>query len=195
MSKVQCVHWILTPQSPNFNRFRSTASHCRDTGLSKVGMHRMTPRMTLITEVPKYPVYTGYSSPRPPFRSTTSHFRNTCLSKIGNAPNDPRKMTLSSKVSKVPYVHWILTPDAQISLRFALRPTVFEIQVFRKSKWTQWPQNDLNHWSIKSTLYRLNTHPRPPYFTPFRSTTSRFWGTGFSKIENAPNDPRMTLST
>ncbi len=31
------------PRGPNSNPFDSTASHFRDTGLSKIGMHRMTP--------------------------------------------------------------------------------------------------------------------------------------------------------
>ena len=40
-------------------------------------------------------------------------------------------------------------PEAQISIRFALRPALFEIQFFENRKCTQWLQNDLNHWSIK----------------------------------------------
>ncbi len=42
---------------------------------------------------------------------------------------------------------------------FALRPAVFGIQACRKSECTEWPQNDLNYLSVKSTLYILNTHP------------------------------------
>ncbi len=63
---------------------------------------------------------------------------------------------------------------------------------FENRKYTEWPQNDLKHLSVKSTLCTLNTHPRGPNFTPFRSTTSRFQDTRL-KIGNAPNDPRMTL--
>ena len=35
-------------------------------------------------------------------------------------------------------------------------------------------QNVLNHLSIKSTLYTLNTHPRSPNLIPFRSMVARF---------------------
>ena len=36
-------------------------------------------------------------------------------------------MTLITEMSKVPCVHWILTPKAQISLILALRSLVFQI--------------------------------------------------------------------
>ena len=36
-------------------------------------------------------------------------------------------MTLIIEVSKVPSVRWILTPEAQISIRFAQRLLVFQI--------------------------------------------------------------------
>ena len=56
----------------------------------------------------------------------TSRFWDTGFLKIGNARNDPR-MTLSTEVSKVPCVHWIHIPEAQISLCFALRLLIFQI--------------------------------------------------------------------
>ena len=58
-----------------------------------------------------------------PFCSTTRHFWDTRLSKIGNAPNDTR-MTLGTWLTKM---HWLLIPEAQIKVRFALRPAVSEI--------------------------------------------------------------------
>ena len=157
-----------------------------------------------------------------------------------NAHNDTR-MTFITEASKVPCVHWICTSEAQISIRFALRPAVFEIQGFlntemhpmtpewpkvlrcqrypvytehlprgpnfnplrsttnlfeiqscRKSECNEWPQNDLNHWSVKSTLCTVNTHNWGPNFNPFRSTTRGFWDTGFSKIEMNPMTPEWT---
>ncbi len=50
-------------------------------------------------------------------------------------------------------------PEAQISIRFALRQAIFEILACGKSECTEWPQNDLNHWSVISTLCTLNTRP------------------------------------
>ncbi len=46
---------------------------------------------------------------------------------------------------------------------------------------------------IKSTLYTLNTHPRGPIFTPFRSMPSRFWDIRSSKTENAPTGPEWHI--
>ncbi len=71
-----------------------------------------------------------------------------------------------------------------------LRYTVVENQ-----KCTKWPHNDLEHLTVESTLHTLNTHPRGPNLIPFRSTASRFRDTRLLKIGNAPNNPRMTLST
>ena len=50
-------------------------------------------------------------------------------------------------------------PLGQISLRFALRPAIFEIQYCWPSEMHQWSQNDLKHLTVESTLYTLNTHP------------------------------------
>ncbi len=50
-------------------------------------------------------------------------------------------------------------------------------------------------YKFTSTLYTVNTHLRGPNFTPFHSTASHLQDTRLSKIGNAPNDPRMTLST
>ncbi len=78
---------------------------------------------------------------------------------------------------------------------------LFELQAIsryrlvKNRKCTEWPQNELNLLCVNSTLYTLNTHSRSPNFTPFHSTTRRFWDTRLSKIGNAPNDPRMTFST
>ena len=111
-------------------------------------------------------MYTGYSPPRPKFPSVLLHdqpFSRYRLAKHRTAPNNPR-MTLITEMSKIPCVHWILTPEAQISLCFALRPAVFKIQVFQKSKCTEWPQNDLKHLRVKSTLCTLNTNLWGPKF-------------------------------
>ena len=62
-------------------------------------------------------------------------------------------------------------------------------------KHTESPPELPVEFNFASILYTLNTHPCGPNFTPFRSTTSHFQDTRLSKIGNAPNDPRMTLST
>ena len=62
-------------------------------------------------------------------------------------------------------------------------------------KCTEWPQTELDHITAKRRLYTLNTYPRGPNFGPFRSTTSRFRATRFSKNGSAPNDPKLNLNT
>ena len=59
----------------------------------------------------------------------------------------------------------------------------------------QWPQTELEHLTVKTTLYTLNTYPWGPNFSPFHSTTSSFQDTGSLKIGNAPNDPKLSLDT
>ncbi len=59
-------------------------------------------------------------------------------------------------------------PEAQISLRFSLPPAIFEQKKPRsifveKRKCTELPQNDLQHFTVKSTMYTLNTHPMPKF--------------------------------
>ena len=63
-------------------------------------------------------------------------------------------------------------------------------------KCTEWPQTELEHLTIKSTLYTINTHLWSPNFGPFRSMISHFRDTictMSAKIGNAPNDPKLNL--
>ena len=68
-------------------------------------------------------------------RSTTIRFRDTRLGEIGNAPND-LSMTLNIYMSKVPRKHSVFIPDVQRLVRFALQPSVLEIQG-RKLEFTE----------------------------------------------------------
>ncbi len=68
-------------------------------------------------------------------------------------------------------------------------------KVGENRKRIEWPQTELDHITVKRTLYTLNTYPWGPNFSPFRSTISRFrdiWCTKWAKIGNAPNDPNWT---
>ncbi len=226
VSKVPCIHWILTPESqisirfallpaifeiqacqnskctkwpqndlnhwsdkstlctvnthpqgPNLTLFRSTTSRFRDTGFSKIERTQWTQNYFNHLSV-KSTLYTLNTPPRGPnftsFCSTTSRFRDTVVWK-----SEMDRMTLITEVSKAPCVHRTLTPEAQISLCFSLRLAILEIHACRKSDCTKWPQNDLNHWSVKSTLCKMNTHSQGPNVTPFRPTVARFpdnWG-------------------
>ncbi len=67
-----------------------------------------------------------------------------------------------------------------------------------KIRMHQMTPTELEHLTVKNTLYTLNTYPWGTNFGPFCSTISSFWFTtctGLSKIGNAPNDPKMNLNT
>ncbi len=74
----------------------------------------------------------------------------------------------------------MLTPGAQILVRFALQLAVSEIQHVhgrRKSKMhRKWPKTELKHITAKSTVYMLLSKylPLRPKFSPFRSMISPF---------------------
>ncbi len=74
-------------------------------------------------------------------------------------------------------------------------------KVGESQKCTEWTQTELEDFTIKCTLYTLNTRPWGPNFGPFRSTGSRFryttctTCTRWAKIGTAPNDSKLNLST
>ena len=93
----------------------------------------------------------------------------------------------------------LLTPEAQIVVlvRFALRLVVFEIhvEVGDNQKCSEWPQSELEHLTVKRTLYALDTYPWGPNFRLFCSMIRGFQDTMLPKMGNAPNDPKLNLHT
>ena len=89
----------------------------------------MTPVLPEAFNFHKYPVYAEYSSLMPKFNSVSLYDQPFSRCNIV----DNRKCTqwpqndLKHLVSKVPCIHWILTPEVQISLGFALRSVFFQI--------------------------------------------------------------------
>ena len=81
-------------------------------------------------------------------------------------------MTLKTWLSKVPCIHWILSPKAQSFIRFTLRPASFEIHVRNVQNDLE---TDLEHLAVNSTPYTLNAHLRGPTFGVFCCTTNRFF--------------------
>ena len=142
-------------------------------GRLKSELHRMTPNWTLTLNNQKYVIYTIYWPHTLKSWSRTSCFRDTRSSKIGNAPNDP-KWTWTLNSQKYSTYRKYLTPEVQILIRFALWLAVSEIQGRQNQKFTEWPQTELEHLTINTTLYTLNTYPWGPKFAPFCSTTSIF---------------------
>ncbi len=113
------------PRGSKFHPFRSMTNRFRDTRSSKIRVHWVTPSETWTLNSQKYLIYTKYLSLRPNFWSIfsmISRFRDTTCTrsaKSGNVPNDP-KMNLTTSKSKVLYIHCILTPEAQILVRFTV---------------------------------------------------------------------------
>ncbi len=120
---------LKTPKAQISLSFNLRRAVFKIQGCRKSEMHWMTVERPQALNCQKYPVYTEYLPPNfTLFCSMTSYFRDTGLLKIGNAPNDLKHL----EVSKVPCIQWIHAPEAQISLRFALRSGVFEIQGCQK---------------------------------------------------------------
>ena len=105
--------------------------------------------------------------------------------------------------------NWTWTLNSQKYLMYTehlpLRPRFWSISLYdqpfpryklykvgKNRKCNDWPQINLQHLTVKSTLYTLKTYPRGPNFHPFCSTTSRFWDTRLSKIRNAPSGAKLT---
>ncbi len=134
------------------------------TGWSESELEQSTVTTTLYT-LNIYPWGPNFG----PVYSTISCFwdtTNTRSAKIGNASNDPRPI-LKIQQLKVLYMYQILTQEALILVLFALRLAVSEIQHVqgqRKSE-TEWPQTELEHLTVKSTLYILHIPPRPKFWS------------------------------
>ncbi len=59
--------------------------------------------------------------------------------------------------SKVPCIYWILILEAQFFLSISLCNQPFSRhKVVENRKCIEWPQNDLGHWTVNSTLYTIH---------------------------------------
>ena len=114
-----------------------------------------------------------------PFRSTRSRFRDIRFSKCTEWPQN----ALNHVTAKSSLLHWMFIPQAQISLHFALRPSIFEIQACWKSQMHWMTQNDPKHLTVTNTMYTLKFHSRGPFFTSFHSAFSHFRDTRLRKSE------------
>ncbi len=84
------------------------------------------------------------------------------LSKIGNALND-HKLNLNTGQSKVPCMDQILTTEAHIVVRFALRLTVSEIKHVQCHQISEMHQMTSNcTWTVNSQKYSIYTAYLPP---------------------------------
>ena len=170
---------------------RMTMLCLKATSVERVNHVTITITLSTLYTLNTYPRGQNFT----PSRSTTRLFRDTRLSKIGNTPNDPRTTLTTYNCHKHPVYIESLPPRPKFHSVSLYELSFSRYKVVESRKCTEWPQNDLNHLTFKSTLYTLNTYLRGQNFTPSRSMASRFRDTRLSKIGNAQNDPRMTLST
>ena len=89
---------------------------------------------------------------------------------------------------KVVYTHRLCTYETQILVHFALRPAFFDIQGHRKFQM---------HWVTSNWTWTLrpNTHPEAQIVASVTIRLASIRDTRSSKIGNAPNDPKLNLST
>ncbi len=91
----------------------------------------------------------------------TSRFRDTKLSKIGKVPNGPI-IPQARNCQTYP----VCAEYAPLRLKFhyaSLYDQPFSrCKVVENPTYTEWFQNDLKHWTIKSTQYILHTNPPRP---------------------------------
>ncbi len=149
--------------------------------------------MTLNTTRSKVPhtSVTSVAESQIPFFSTTSLFRVTGHYET-SALNG--KVTLNTTRPKVAHICYYC-PESQISVRFALRPAMFELQAILRQtiapndpKWQNITRSKVHHICFTNVPVS-QVHP------PFSSTTNHFRDTNLAIIGNAPNDLRMTLNT
>ena len=81
------------------------------------------------------------------------------------------KMTLNPKRSNIPIYIQVLPIESQISL-FHSTTIHFRNTSHFETKYTEWPQNDIEHYKDKGTPYTgmCCWYPRVPNFSPFCST-------------------------
>ncbi len=124
------------PSGPNFGPFRST-SRFRNTRSSKIGNASKTPKLnfeqSLVTV--KNTLYTLNTYPWGvpnfgPFRHMTCRFQDTGSPKIRMHRISPNWTW--NLIQKYSVCNKYLPPEAQMLVRFALRPAVFKIQGRRK---------------------------------------------------------------
>ncbi len=128
-------------------------------------MHRRTPNWTLTLNSQKCSIHTKYLLLSPNFCSISlydlpfSEIQHVHLGENWKCTEWPQ-MNLSTRQSKVLSIYLMLTPEAQILVRFALRLAVCEIHVQggRNRICTEWPQTEFELLTDKSTLYTLNTY-------------------------------------
>ncbi len=108
----------------------------------------------------------------------TGHFETS-------APND-LQITLNTTKSKVPRTHGTVNAESQISIRFALWPTVLKLQVILRQvhPWNN-PQNDLEHQKAKGHMLQL---PLNPHISSFHFRVTCYF-------ETSTTVPKMAFNT
>ncbi len=131
-------------------------------GYWKSEMHQMTPEWSWALYCQKYPVFSKCWTQKPKFHSVSFYDQPFSRYNVvenwkctGWPQNDLKHLTDNSYP-----LHTKYSPEAQISLRFALQPTILQMLGCWKSEMNRmtpdWPYNPL---TVQSIPYTLNSHP------------------------------------
>ena len=179
------MHATNTPRGPNFCLFLSLMSHFRFTGHFLRTVHLMTPNhpdMFKVKNTNMHATYTAKAQIYIRFALRWAIFK-LWPNLRKSAPNGPiygkvHQMTpndLDMFKDKNTNIRATNTPEAQISVRFALRWAIFELRPnFRKSAPNdpKWPWH---MFQVKNTnMYTTYTY-KGQIFNLLRSTMSSFW--------------------
>ncbi len=118
------------------------------------------PKWPWTSQTQRYPIYLLLVSLNPnfiQFPSTTSRFWVTGHCET-SAQNDP-KMTLNITRSTLPYTFLLMSQSPKFHPIFLYTQPFSRYKVVGIGKCTEWPQDDLEHLTVKSTLYKLSTFP------------------------------------
>ncbi len=197
------VPYMCCPRVPNFTPFRSTASHFWDIGhFEKSALN--DPKMTLNLQGQRSLIYVLIVSPSLKFHPIILYgqpfSRYKVVDNLKMIPEWPwivncqkyipciyiindLKLILKNKKYKIRYIYEVLTHEAQIFVRFALRPAVFKIQGYWKRKFrkcTEWPQTDFEILPVKSASHTSSNCARGPNFGPI---SDQLYDQGFSRYK------------
>ena len=104
-------------------------------------------------------------------------------------------MTLNPTRSKVPHICVTSIPESQISVRFALRPAIFELQAILRQVDRMTPKRPRLLECERCPIYVTNnpgSQISPHFIFLYDQPFSRY---KLSIIGNAPNDHRIGLNT
>ncbi len=149
-------------------------------------IHQITPNWTWTLNSQNYSIYIEYLLQRPKFWSISLYNKPFQRYKVKNRKytewpqTEFEHITVKSTLYILNTYPWCPNFGPFHSMTSSFQDT---IKVTENRKCTEWPQTELGHLTVKTTLYTLNIYSRGPNFGPLRSTTSCIPDWGHKKLE------------